>query len=562
MTNDLRARGKCTNSDEIDEIQEVISRSLQLLSCRCDGANALDGVGFNRFHSNRGHHLATVSGRGELSREEYLEAFRLLQSYQKTQLSQHEISLPTEVEFRAWLRDRFCEEYKPVKRSSATPTQAQQEPVQSSREILPGIIPNAQQRQALANLQAFADGDERLYLLTGAAGCGKSVVIQAFLQQLRDRGDTRSVVFTAFSNKATKVLQKMVDRWNLNVECITCCKLLGLKPEIDHQTGKQYFVVDRSNDEGSRIENFDLVVVDESSMISEEMWRLLVDATVSFFTKTKLLFVGDPAQLPPVGERESKCFSEIHYSSHLTEVVRYGGAIGVLAESIRQRIDYKALPEFQNDMNADRTEGILAMDRSAWEGAILNAFRSQSSKNDPDYVRVLAYTNKRVSDLNQKIRACLYGESAERFVVGERLMAMSPVIKDKSVVIATSSEMEVKSIQQGVTGGWKVWCLEVEADEGRRLIQILHEEESVRFEAELKALAESKRWREYWKLKQVFADVNYAYCLTIHKSQGSTFQNVFVDVQNCCVNQKIKERNQLLYVAVTRAAKRVFVYQG
>ena len=74
-------------------------------------------------------------------------------------------------------------------------------------------------------------------------------------------------------------------------------------------------------------------------------------------------------------------------------------------------------------------------------------------------------------------------------------------------------------------------------------------------------LAEEKRWREFWELKLLFHDVRYAYSLTIHKAQGSTFENVFVDVRDLYINRKTYERNQLLYVAVTRSAKRLFIHQ-
>ena len=65
----------------------------------------------------------------------------------------------------------------------------------------------------------------------------------------------------------------------------------------------------------------------------------------------------------------------------------------------------------------------------------------------------------------------------------------------------------------------------------------------------------------FWDYKQLFHDVSYAYSLTVHKSQGSTFQDVFVDVPNLMLNRKVIERNQLYYVAFTRAAKRLFLCQ-
>ena len=59
-------------------------------------------------------------------------------------------------------------------------------------------------------------------------------------------------------------------------------------------------------------------------------------------------------------------------------------------------------------------------------------------------------------------------------------------------------------------------------------VTVLHESEHQRFQKELKRLAEGKQWQDFWLLKQQrFANLNYSYALTVHKSQGSTFQNVF-----------------------------------
>jgi exodeoxyribonuclease-5 len=114
----------------------------------------------------------------------------------------------------------------------------------------------------------------------------------------------------------------------------------------------------------------------------------------------------------------------------------------------------------------------------------------------------------------------------------------------------------------GTVGEWQVWFLQVLTDENKvRNLTVLHEQSQPIFRQRLDRCAQDKRWREFWDLKNLFADLNYAYCLTIHKAQGSTFQNVFVDVPNALTNRNIRERNQLLYVAVTRAARRVFLCQ-
>jgi exodeoxyribonuclease-5 len=418
----------------------------------------------------------------------------------------------------------------------------------------------AEQLAALDALHEFVQGSEKLYLLTGYAGTGKTTLLQMFISGLREQGDDRKTVLTAFSNKATKVLTTMADQWRLEVDAMTCCTLLGLRPVIDEDSGNQVFQPDRK--QGSQLDRYRLVIVDECSMVNEELWLLLVNAVSSLYGTTQILFVGDPAQLPPVNEAESACFQQIPHKSELTEVVRYGGAIGVIAEDIRRNLERDRLPRFRSDTNADRTEGCLVLPRSVWERLMLRAFTSESYQRNPDQVRALAYTNRRVAKLNQIIRQAIYGTTAFRFVPGERLIAMTPCLDDESVILPTSAECEVIEVHQGRDGEWPIWRLSVETEEQKfKTLRVLHESGQVEMNAKLDLLSREKRWMEFWDLKQRFHAVDYAYSLTIHKSQGSTFQDVFVDVPSMGANRNVIERNQLCYVAFTRAAKRLFVYQ-
>ena len=428
-------------------------------------------------------------------------------------------------------------------------------------DILPGIDLTSQQQDALVSLKAFVDSNERLFLLTGYAGTGKTTLLQALITQLRDAGDRRKVAFTALSNKATKVLAEMAFRWSLNVDCMTCCRLLGLQPTIDKETGMQKFTRDRKKK--GLIRYYKLVIVDECSMINQEMWMLLVDAVSRLDAETQLLFVGDPAQLPPVNEVRSLCFEQIIQRFDLTEVVRYGGAIGVLADKIRKNLDQPRLPQFSRDLNEEKTEGVVVVPHLQWEQLINRAFSSDRYIANPNQVRVLAYTNRRVNHLNAKIRQSIYGNEPNRFVMGERLTANSPCLEGDTILLQTSQECEVLDIDLGTSDKWQVWFLQVETEWGDYYrLRVLHECEQKQFERDLKLLAEARQWKAFWDLKQFFHDLNYSYCLTVHKSQGSTFQDVFIDVPNLRLNRKVSERNQLYYVALTRAAKRVFLSQG
>lgn len=433
--------------------------------------------------------------------------------------------------------------------SPATPT------LQSGQAL------NSGQRAALQALTAFIDSTERVYLLTGYAGTGKTTLLQAFIHQLQAAGDQRAIALSAFSNKATKVLQTMAAAWDIDIHCHTCCKLLGLRPVINPQTGHQEFQPERNSDR--LIDRYQLVIVDECSMINAEMWQLLVAAvSETLYTQTKLLFVGDPAQLPPVNEPESLCFRDIHARSDLTEVVRYGGAISLLANDIRSHLHRERFPRFHTNVNRDRTEGVLVTHRDQWEKLLVRAVTSEKAQANPDQVRALAYTNRRVQSLNQMIRTAIYGGDVPQFVAGERLIANSPCLDNETMLMPTSMECEVKFAAAATSGSWRIWHLDVVTEEDdHRTLRVLHPESQREVNAKLEAYAKEGRWMEFWDLKQFFHDVTYAYSLTIHKSQGSTFQDVFVDVPSMLVNRNVVERNQLAYVAMTRAARRLFLYQ-
>ncbi|MGB3138166.1 MAG: AAA family ATPase [Nodosilinea sp.] len=430
----------------------------------------------------------------------------------------------------------------------------------STNTVTSSVALTAEQQTALAALDDFVRGTEKLYLLTGYAGTGKTTLLQAFISGLRDRGDDRPIVLSAFSNKATKVLSTMAARWRLDIDAMTCCKLLGLRPVINEDDGNQMFVIDRQ--QASQIDRYRLVIVDECSMVNQELWDLLVNAVSNLYRSTQILFVGDSAQLPPVNEPESACFRQIVHKSQLTEVVRYGGAIAVVAEDVRRNLERDRLPHFASDTNANNTEGCFVLPRPAWHDLLIRAFTSPAYQQNPDQVRALAYTNRRVAQLNQLIRTAVYGPNALRFVPGERLIAVTPCLEDEAIVLPTSAECEVLHTARGREGEWPLWILEVETETGdHKTLRVLHESGQGEFKAKLDGLAKEKSWMEFWDLQQRFHIVDYAYSLTIHKSQGSTFQDVFVDVPSMTANRNVVERNQLCYVAFTRAAKRLFLYQ-
>ena len=67
-------------------------------------------------------------------------------------------------------------------------------------------------------------------------------------------------------------------------------------------------------------------------------------------------------------------------------------------------------------------------------------------------------------------------------------------------------------------------------------------------------------WNHYWlTILDLFAEINYSYAITNHKAQGSTFSDVFVDVQDIIQNSNDQEMHKALYTAVTRPANSLYM---
>ena len=113
--------------------------------------------------------------------------------------------------------------------------------------------------------------------------------------------------------------------------------------------------------------------------------------------------------------------------------------------------------------------------------------------------------------------------------------------------------------------------LEVSSGE-ERTVNILHESSFDIYLSILKDLkevakdfegspdAKVSKWKEYYKFRdKTFALAKYNYAITCHKSQGSEYDFVFIDLDDILSNSKVKERNRILYTSITRARQTVFL---
>ena len=180
------------------------------------------------------------------------------------------------------------------------------------------------QENAVKNITQFLSDTTPYYLLDGSAGTGKTHIMETLLSHRKD------VILAAPTHKAAKVLSEKVGR---NV--FTIHKLLNYKMKYDKNGDTIFYQETDTNNKRIILENKQIkvilpptgindlllryiIVIDEASMISEELFFKLISLN------NKILFVGDNLQLPPVNEDTSKVFSHVKDKSTLTEIVRTG----------------------------------------------------------------------------------------------------------------------------------------------------------------------------------------------------------------------------------------------
>lgn len=394
-----------------------------------------------------------------------------------------------------------------------------------------GIELTDEQAIALNKILAFLKSQNRTFALSGYAGTGKTFLMQLVLDECDKT--KKDYLLTAPTNKASRVLAKTTGK-----DAITIAKLLGLRPKIDKTTGKEIFVRD-PDAPVIELDDYDLIILDEASMISSELLEMLSQEFTLF--GPKFLFLGDTAQLPPVGEARSLAFDKVDEKANLTQVVRYAGAILNWATALRSSSSISPVRKF-----ADGEKLITVTDR-AFAEEIVTAFTSKAFTNNTDHCRVLAWTNTSVNQWNKKIRGAIFGKKAPRFVPGERLVATGVCTQrysdntgkiTESIILPSSEEIEVieahperGTIEFGVFQAdiFDYWIINAQDSEGTlKEFRVLCESEADRVNTMLKSFATNKNWENYWGLKRAFHPLHYAYALTVHRSLLFYFRESFL----------------------------------
>lgn len=413
------------------------------------------------------------------------------------------------------------------------------------------------QNDALLEIKKKLFGGTGIATLKGFAGTGKTTLLQKIIDEVED--DLNEIYLLAPTHKAAEVLGR---RTNRGVQ--TVHSAFGLRPEWDGEGGYKFVQTD---DEPISFLYKSLLAIDEASMVDDNLYNHIITAKNQY--NLKVLFCGDPAQLPPVNHDTSPALK--HDGFTLKEIVRQEKGNPILETSNEVRKEGFHYSFKQNI--SSKGDGVYVEEdvEDFFENA-LDDFDTANYRDTGDFNRVLAYRNDTVNKYNEAFRSALYKWSNVEYLKGEWLVCMEPWTpinssKDYEPIIQNSEEVVVKKRDIVNEDGWMVWELIVGSypnSKDERRIKVLHSSEQGRFERKLQALKSEALekeylWPEYYELKEKFAKVDYCFAMTTHKAQGSTFNCVYVDLRDLRTCYKTEERDSLVYVASTRPSHRLTV---
>lgn len=467
------------------------------------------------------------------------------------------------------------------------------------------------QKKAYDELIPFikADFDEKDYkrALCGPAGTGKTFLVKTLL---KDSGMSYSSIgLSAPTHKACRILSGSIGIPSIKVN--TLQSDVGLKPNFNIEN---FDINNPPFDPRGRvkIENCKLYIVDEASMIPKGLCVFLEKYCVK--NKCKLIYIGDSYQLPPVNEKYSYAFKDTK-SYQLKQIVRQGddNPVRELLNALREDIDKNTFTflsllnniVLNNDgerFNVDNTKGYCICKDNDFVELLQRYFSDETLTKNIDFVKLIAYTNPVVSGWNKVIRNTIIKDSERAIITNNDLFLSYITIVNifNDCIIKNSEEYIIKDIVNWIHPkyGMKGFMVRFQAIHGGKistpLFVIDHTDpfsvskycavlDSLKTEAErLTGGSRAQKWKEFFAFKEECLllvnvtnknntklvsgrSLDYGFALTAHKSQGSTFDTVFVDLKDMLFDKNGKpytntdEVKRRLYVACSRCKNKLYI---
>lgn len=480
------------------------------------------------------------------------------------------------------------------------------EPVQITLSNGKVITLNDDQENALYLMREFLFDSDRgnlFYCLSGRAGAGKTTILKEAL-----KGYKGNVSITAPTHKAKRVVSKMA-----NYPSETIHALLGLRPDMNlEEFDTKNLLFGKSGN--NKMMQYNLICIDEASMLNTSLLKEIKDCAKSM--RTKILFIGDKNQLAPVKEESSPVFNDHEINLvHIDKVERQKDSNPLMKIYDEILSDLKSKTDvFSHETNLSNEEGICFFPSvNAFADKIIEVFTSDEYKRNPHSAKILCYHNDKVRQWNNYIRKILYGNFKESLKTGEILMSYTSIFDEEKseLIVENSGEYKVLNMEEGeeyyedydpvnkeklptwikgsrtsienLDDGYISYIFVVKNDKENYDKYLKIEQRLYKRAKESDSQHRKWNWKDYFNFRKKFLltesikddggkelvkkDFDFAYALTVHKSQGSTYRDVFVDCVDIDVvrtystreKPKYQDVNRLKYVAFTRPTNIAYV---
>ena len=464
----------------------------------------------------------------------------------------------------------------------------------------------------------------RMALFEGAAGTGKTFTMSYVLKTLSKKyklamcspthealSVIRQTLTTAGINFAESPDEYGYGGNNIIIK--TIASYLNIKMQRDLENGTESFEEDRK---GVTL-NCDILCIDECSMISKELIQMMIKKLGIQFKM--VLFIGDEPQLPsPSDGEEGNGLFQLPFKYSLTQVVRQkeGSSLLNVAWWIRSFILAKNTVYMPSQLLTEQLHNNFDIFLTRDQNEFINSYLNNTStskyigtytNNLTDeynlYIRnlaVMGYQNLNYevypfrlsldtideTDIEKSNRTYITQDPSEyqEFFVGEYLKAAEINQRNNKVYHQNGDIFRIQdltlrehivTIETPGTGLYeqasrqeyslKYWCI-TDTDGKivnvvRREDQLLHKELISKLYQEAQRTTGKRRFYKYMSFKEKFTKVNYLFASTLHKLQGKTCEDLYLDVRDLDKyyrNQPLTVY-KLIYVALTRPTSRIHI---
>ena len=459
------------------------------------------------------------------------------------------------------------------------------------------------QQTAFDKIKDFLDNDSEIFVLKGYAGTGKTHLIKYITRYLDENKTPYEVL--APTGRAAKVLRDRIGKGRTIHSCIFNFDIICTnedEDEVDESANSyQLFfpIVEQKQD-------YQIMIIDESSMISNVKTQneyltfgsgVLLNDLLQFAKVcgiNKLIFVGDPAQLPPVMDPHSYALDPDYLSSlghnvesvELTDVVRQEDNNAILAQATKLR-DLLAQPrKSRHNLSLD-ADGKDIIELQA--GALPETFTDEFPVPEVGNGITVCFSNNRCFQVNQAIRSIIFpGE--ETVQVGDIVIINNNNYKSYGIQIFNGDMAKVTRVGEIELHPNVPVTIKGEkrhVDLAFRDIDLFFSKEDITITCKVfdDLLHSGESDLSVWQMRAVYIDfilryqhlkrgtpefkealmndpyfnavkVKFGYAVTCHKSQGGEWDTVFVDYSGRCGLSD--DHLRWCYTATTRAKTRLF----